>query len=185
MNWIKELIDTRRQKKAVTQERKQQEQLLGMFASFEQAERKRLVFLDILNKRVLLSDILTGPFAMNDQAWEQFFENLSYWFRFRMQHEHWNKVRIAAENAALKEAKKEHGNLSKEEVKIIRAKAAMDLEYDESKNPTFDGYEFCICEGILRSDVKAEAVGVWKDGHIDLRAIGDITTRLKKEKIQG
>ena len=175
MNWIKEYIDTRRQKKEQKRVKEQQEKWLEMFASFEQAERSRLIFVDLLSRRVLLSDILTAPFIMNTTAWNQFFENLAAWFQFRMVHEYWMKQRVIAENKALHAEKKIHPNLTKEEVKIIRAKAAMDLEYDESKNPTFDGYEFCICEGILRSDVKAEAVGVWKDGHIDLRAIGGIT----------
>lgn len=169
MNWIKEWMDSRREKKERERVRKQQEQLLGMFASFEQAERSRLVFLDMVNKRVLLSDILTAPFTTNDKAWEQFFQNLAYWFQFRMSHEHWNQRRIFMENQAVRAAKKKYVNLSKEEVKMIRAKAALDMEYDENKAPQLDGYEFCICDGILRSDVKAEAVGVWKDGGISMQ----------------
>ena len=171
MSWIKELIDTRRQKKAQAQERKQQEQFLNMFVSFEQAERKRLIFIDLVNKRVLLSDMLTAPFIMNDKAWSQFLQNLAYWFHFRMVHEYWMSQRVTAENRAVHEERKKHPNLSKEEIKLIRAKASLAMEYDEDKNPTFDGYEFCICEGILRSDVKAEAVGVWKDGNIVLKVI--------------
>lgn len=169
MNWIREMIDTRRMKKEQKRVQKQNEQLLQMFASFEQAERSRLVFLDMVNKRVLLSDILTAPFTMNDQAWQQFFTNLSYWFRFRMAHEYWEQRRIYVENQAIRSEKKKHPNLTSEEKKIIRAKAALSMEYDESKVPQLDGYEFCICEGILRSDVQAEAVGVWKDGAISMQ----------------
>lgn len=171
MSWIREIIDTRREKKERERVRKQQEQLLGMFASFEQAERSRMVFVDMVNRRVLLSDILTAPFTANDKAWEQFFQNLAYWFQFRMSHEHWNQRRLFLENQAVREAKKKHPNLSKEEVRLIRAKAALTMEYDESKAPQLDGYEFCICEGILRSDVKAEAVGVWKDGTISMQIV--------------
>ena len=175
MSWIKELIDTRRQKKEQKRVEERDEQLLKMFATFEQAERSKLVFLDLMNKRVLLSDILTAPFVLNDEKWQQFFQNLAYWFHFRMANEYWMKQRIHAENEAVKEEKRKHGYLTKEELKIVRTKAAMSLEYDPNTDIGIDGYEFCICEGILRSDVKAEAVGVWKDGHIDLRAIGDIT----------
>ena len=171
MSWIREIIDTRREKKERERVRKQQEQLLGMFASFEQAERSRMVFVDMVNRRVLLSDILTAPFTANDKAWEQFFQNLAYWFQFRMSHEHWNQRRLFLENQAVREAKKKYPNLSKEEVRLIRAKAALTMEYDESKAPQLDGYEFCICEGILRSDVKAEAVGVWKDGTISMQIV--------------
>lgn len=171
MSWIREIIDTQREKKERERVRKQQEQLLGMFASFEQAERSRMVFVDMVNRRVLLSDILTAPFTANDKAWEQFFQNLAYWFQFRMSHEHWNQRRLFLENQAVREAKKKYSNLSKEEVRLIRAKAALTMEYDESKAPQLDGYEFCICEGILRSDVKAEAVGVWKDGTISMQIV--------------
>lgn len=169
MNWLREIIDTRRQKKHQQRVQKQQEQLLSMFASFEKSERARLIFLDMVNKRVLLSDILTAPFATNDKAWQQFFQNLAYWFQFRMNHEFWNQRRLYIENQAIREEKKKHPNLSSEEKRIIRAKARFSMEYDESKAPQLDGYEFCICEGILRSDVKAEAVGIWQNGEILLQ----------------
>lgn len=173
-NWIKKYIEELKQKKQEKIRKKMRRQLIQLFVSFGEAERHSLLFLDVHNRRVLISDLMVGPFAHNDKAWRQFFQNLGYWFRYRVHYEHWNMCRIFAGNAALKEARKNNPDLTKDEVRLIRAKASLEMEYDESRVPSFDGYEFCICDGILRSDVKAEVVGVWKDGEIEINFLNRV-----------
>ena len=135
----------------------------------EQAERSRLLFIDTPNRRVLVSDILTAPWALDTVRWNNFFRNVGLWVQFRLGQEQWEKRRIAAETKAVREAKKQFANLTRMELKIICAKAQEQL-VNEPAEPIRDEYEFCICDGLLRSDAKAEAVGVWKDGKLTMKA---------------
>lgn len=143
-----------------------------VFAFFEQAESKSLIYIDIKNKRLLLSDVLTAPFAIDQNKWLHFFNGLGYWFKFRMAEDYWTKVRIDEETKAIREAKAEHGHLTEEELAIIRARVMSSTSDQEAFDfSTCNGYEFYVCEGLLRSDAKAEAVGFWQDGQVNLRMI--------------
>jgi hypothetical protein len=168
MNIIQSFLQWRRRKK----EFRQQQNLLKVFATFEQAERSRLIFIDEQNKRVLLSDILTAPFALNNKQWEGFFNNLASWFRFRILQDYWERKRIEVETAAIREARHEHKHLSNEEIQLIRVHAQSSMEYEQpDDHDELFAYDFCICEGLLRSSTKAEAIGRWDNGHISLSMV--------------
>lgn len=142
-----------------------QQSLLRVFGTLEQAEESRLVFIDTSSRRVLLSDIFTAPFAADERQWDALFKNIGLWLRYRLAEDYWNERRIDAESAAVREARKEHKYLSREELRLIRVRAGLSVDYDQSVDVhSVDGYEFCICEGLLRAGAKAEAVGVWRDG---------------------
>lgn len=165
MNIIQSFIHWRKRKR----EFKLQQDFLKVFATFEQAERSRLIFVDVQNKRVLLSDILTAPFSIDRKKWEGFFANLASWFRYRILQEYWEQKRIDAETEAVREARRKDKNLSGEELKQIRVRAQLGLEYDQPDNMNeIFAYDFCICEGLLRSGTKAEAIGRWNNGSINL-----------------
>ena len=171
MNWIKKIIETCKLRRETKAKAKLMQRFIQTFAAFEQAERSNLLFVDQQSRRVLISDILLQPFVNNDKRWTQFFVNLNSWFIYRAKQEYWNTCRILAENDALKHEREKHPNLTKEEVRLVRTKAALAVKYDEESTPDVDGYEFCICSGILRSDVQAEAVGVWRNGRIEMNLV--------------
>ena len=165
MSLFKKIIHWRKRKR----ELKSQQAFLKVFATFEQAERSRLIFLDTQNKRVLLSDIFTAPFTMDQKKWEAFFNNLAVWFRYRILSDYWEGKRIEHESAAVREARRENKHLTGEEITIIRTRARAEMEYEQPENiDEIMQYDFCICEGLLRSNTKAEAVGRWENGHINL-----------------
>lgn len=168
MNIIQSFLQWRRRKKNF----RMQQNILKVFATFEQAERSRLIFIDEQNKRVLLSDILTSPFALDRKQWEGFFNNLALWFRYRILQAYWEHKRLEVETAAVREARHEHKHLSDEEIKLIRVRAQAGMEYEQPDDlDELFAYDFCICEGLLRSSTKAEAIGRWDNGHINLSMV--------------
>ena len=62
------------------------------------------------------------------------------------------------------------GELTEKEIAVIRLQVDEELfkEADLVRVKIKDEYEFCICDGILRSDVKAEAIGYYRNGEVKL-----------------
>lgn len=155
-----------REKAALREETRKS--LIELFAIFEQLSESRLVFIDTPNRRVLVSDMLCSIWAEDKEKWHKFFQRLGLWVQYKIGLEYWNARRLRLEATALRDARKVYPNLTKEEERIIRQKAWESLA-DEAGEPIRDEYEFCICDGILRHDTQAEAVGVWKNGELTMK----------------
>jgi hypothetical protein len=169
-NPIIEYLQQRRKAKLQKTNQETQRQLLGVLSAMEACERQQLLFIDAPNRRVLISDIISAPWANNDKLWHNFFRNVGLWLQFRLSQEQWNKRRIAIESKAMREARQKYANLTREELRIICVKAQEQLA-NEPDEPIRDEYEFCICDGLLRSDAKAEAIGTWKNGKLTMKVI--------------
>lgn len=171
MNWFKQLFSrsARQQRREV----KQRVALAKMMATMDELEQKQLLWVDIQNRRLLISDEVVGPLAQNDKAWQGLFNNLGTWLHFRLYQDYWTRRCIDAEAEAVREARRQNRHLTMDEMRRLQAQADFSVLEPDGGRPQieFEAYEFCICSGPLRIGAEATAVGVWKDGQVEINLV--------------
>jgi len=166
INYLRQRKERKKQKEIL----KQYEDLFLMLHSFDQVADAALLFLDTPNRRVLISSTLAGTWADDEVKWNNLFRNIGLWIQYKISQEEWGRRRQIMEEDAIRQAKAEHGELTEKEIAVIRLQVDEELfkEAELMKVKLDDEYEFCICDGILRSDVKAEAIGYYRNGEVKL-----------------
>ena len=154
-------------------EAKQRVAIARMMTTMDELEQKQLLWVDIQNRRLLISDEVVGPLAQNDKAWRALWDNIGLWLHFRLYQDYWTRRCMEAETEVIREARRENRHLAMDEIRRLQAKADFSvLEPDGGRPPVeFDTYEFCICSGLLRVGAEATAVGVWKNGRVEINLV--------------
>lgn len=147
--------------------------LAKMFATLEELEMKQMLWIDINGKRLLISDEIAGPLAQNDKAWANLFNNLAIWLHFRLYQDYWTRRCMDAELEAVRRAREDNTLLTMDEIRRIKAQADFSVMEPDGGRPQieFGEYEFCICSGLLRAGTDATAVGVWKQGKVEINLV--------------